>query len=306
MMKVLITDNLFIFPEHEQLLHQAGLEIVRLDKPEANEAELIDAIKGKDAYILGGIEKVTAPVIAAADNLKVIALTGTVWQFFIPAWQEATAKGIAIANAPHANAGAVSEWVLATGLAMARDLFAMGRTGPMSFETTAGLDELHVGIIGMGHVGIRVATLFKAIGAQRVSYWNRTPKDVSFERQELDDLLKTANLVCVCASRDAGERFIDASKLSLLKDGAIITCLDDEIMEDEALLAQLRSGRIRAFLDRSMKPEFAELPLHVFYNSNKNTAYNTHSANKLASDMVTKSVINVLTTGTDELVVNAS
>jgi gluconate 2-dehydrogenase len=303
-MKVLITDSLFIFPEHEQRLRQAGLEIVRFDKPEASEAELVEAIKGKDAYILGGIEKVTAPVISAADKLQIIALTGTAWQFFIPAWQQATDKGIAIANAPHANAGAVSEWVLATGLAMARDLFAMGRTGSMSFEATAGMDELHVGVVGLGHVGIRVATLFKAIGVCRVTYWNRTPKDVPFERQELDDLFKTADLVCVCASRDAGERFVDARKLSLLKDGTIITCLDDEIMEDEALLAELRSGRIRAFLDRTMKPEFAELPLHAFYNSNKNTAYNTHSANKLASDMVTESVINVLNGKHDQHVVN--
>ena len=80
MMKLLITDSLFIFPEHEKRLQDAGFEITRLDNPEATEAELIEAIKGKDAYILGGIEKVTAPVIAAADQLKIIALTGTVWQ----------------------------------------------------------------------------------------------------------------------------------------------------------------------------------------------------------------------------------
>ena len=53
-----------------------------------------------------------------------------------------------------------------------------------------------------------------------------------------------------------------------------------------------------------MKPEFDELPLHTFYNSNKNTAYNTHSANKLASDMVTDSVINVMGGKADPCVVN--
>jgi len=304
MKKLLITDSMFIFPEHEKRLQEAGFEIERLDKPEATEAELIEAIRGKDAYILGGIEKVTAPVIAAADKLKIIALTGTVWQFFIPAWQEATSKGIAITNAPHANAGAVSEWILATGLAMVRDLFAMGRTGPLSYGTTAGLDELHVGIVGLGHVGERVATLYKAIGAKKVSYWNRTPKDAPFEKLELDELLRTADIVCVCASRDAGANFVDAQKLALLKDGAIITCMDDEIMDDAALLAELQSGRIRAFLDRAMKPEFGELPLHIFYNSNKNTAYNTHSANKLASDIATESVINCLSGKEDKYIVN--
>jgi gluconate 2-dehydrogenase len=302
--KVLITDSLFIFPEHEKQLRNAGLDIVRLDNPQATEAELVEAIKDVDAYILGGIEKVTAPVIAEANNLKVIALTGTVWQFFIPAWQAATDKGILIANAPHANAGAVSEWVLALSLAMVRDLFAMGRGGPTFFETNPSLDELHIGIVGLGHVGERIATLFEAIDVKQVTYWNRSAKDVKFEHQELDDLLTSSDIVCVCASRDAGERFVDARKLGLLKDGAIITCLDDEIMDDDALLTELSSGRIRAFLDRKMKSEFAKLPAHVFYNSNNNTAYNTLSANKLASDMATSSVINVLSGKDDKYIVN--
>ena len=52
---ILVTDNLFIFPEHEAKLREAGYEIERLDKPEATEEELIEAVKGKVGYILGGI-----------------------------------------------------------------------------------------------------------------------------------------------------------------------------------------------------------------------------------------------------------
>ena len=58
-MKLLITDNLFIFQEHEEKLKEMGFEIERLDTPQATENELIEALQGKDAYILGGIEKVT-------------------------------------------------------------------------------------------------------------------------------------------------------------------------------------------------------------------------------------------------------
>ena len=35
MKSILITDNLFVFPKHEEQLHNAGYEIERLDKPEA-------------------------------------------------------------------------------------------------------------------------------------------------------------------------------------------------------------------------------------------------------------------------------
>jgi hypothetical protein len=36
MKSILITDSLFIFPEHEQQLRDAVYEVVRLDKPEAS------------------------------------------------------------------------------------------------------------------------------------------------------------------------------------------------------------------------------------------------------------------------------
>ncbi len=69
---ILITDSLFVHKEHEEQLRAAGYDIQRIDKPKANEEELIAAIKGKIGYILGGIEQVSEKVIDAADELKVI------------------------------------------------------------------------------------------------------------------------------------------------------------------------------------------------------------------------------------------
>lgn len=86
--KILITDNLFIFSEHEEQLKNTGYEIERLNKPQATEEELTEAIKGKVGYILGGIEKVTDKVIDAAEQLKVIVFTGSDWRQFIPAHQD--------------------------------------------------------------------------------------------------------------------------------------------------------------------------------------------------------------------------
>ena len=61
--KILVTDSLFLFDEHEKRLKDAGYEVVRLDKAAASEEELVEAIKGKDGYIIGGVEKVTKKVI---------------------------------------------------------------------------------------------------------------------------------------------------------------------------------------------------------------------------------------------------
>ena len=100
---ILVTDSLFVFPEHEKVLRDAGYEIERLDKAEATEDELVHSIKGKVGYILGGIEKVTEKVIDAADSLKVIAFTGSDALSFIPAHQKATEHGITITTTPGAN-----------------------------------------------------------------------------------------------------------------------------------------------------------------------------------------------------------
>src|SRR5882757_6273946 len=121
--KILITDSLFIFPEHEKLLNDAGYEIERLDKLSATEDELVEAIKDKVGYILGGIEKVTEKVIDAGDKLKAIIFTGIGYKDFIPAWEHATEKGIAIANTPNAPTHAVSEWAITMALAMNRGIF---------------------------------------------------------------------------------------------------------------------------------------------------------------------------------------
>jgi len=115
----------------------------------------------------------------------------------------------------------------------------------------------------------------------------------------------TTDIVCFCVSADAGIGWLDKEKMALLKDGAILTCLTDDVLNEEDLLKELKGGRMRAFLDWTPKPEgYKDLPLDIFYCSNESTAYNTHAANKLASDWATQSLLNLLKTGQDKHLVN--
>ena len=54
MATILITDTLFFFDEHEQMLKDAGYEVERLQKSDASEDELSEALNGKVGYLLGG------------------------------------------------------------------------------------------------------------------------------------------------------------------------------------------------------------------------------------------------------------
>ena len=298
---ILVTDSLFISGEHVRKLTEAGYKVERLDKPNATEQELCTAIKGKAGYILGGIEHVTPAVIEAADSLKAISFTGTDWKEHISAWKEAFEKGIVISNTPFSNSQAVAEWALTGALSMVRRVYQLGRTGSDTFITTPGFNELHVGIVGLGHVGTRLAEMFSGIGVGKVSYWSKNAKQTSIKRLELDELLKQADIVCFCVSAEAGEGYVDAAKLSQMKDGAIVTTLRELTLNEDALLAELKNGRLRAYLDYTPKIEgYLDLDLGVFYGSNIKTSYNTSQANKLTSDMATQSLLNLLAGTHDE------
>lgn len=300
-MKILITDSLFIFPEHEQKLRDAGFEVERLDKPHATEDELVAAIKGKDGYILGGIEDITQKVIDAGDKLKAIVFTGIGYKDHIPAWEYATQKGIAIANTPSAPTHAVSEWALTMALAMNRGIFDLGRTGKKDFATTKGLEAQHVGIIGFGHIGQHLAEMLPTFRPASVSYYSR-----SKQNKDLPALLAESDIIFLCVSKDAGEHFIDASKLAKMKDGALlVSFMAPGIIDEEALFAELKNGRIRAASDVPMKGEgFKDLPLGTWYCFNGSNAFNTVTELKLTSDMATQSMINLLKTEKDENRVN--
>lgn len=309
MKSILITDSLFIFPEHEQKLREAGFEITRLDKPEATEAELVEAIKGKHGYILGGVEKVTDNVIEAAEELEAIAFTGSDWKAFITGHERATQKGISIANTPGANSYAVGEYAITLMLGMMRNVFELGRTGIKKFQTTHSLNELTVGIIGMGKVGPRVSLSLKSLGAKRVIYFSRTRKP-EIEKEGIDyhtmeEVLAQSDVVFLLVPKSTGNDFLGAKELRLMKDGALLVNIAARsLVEKDALFGELESGRLRAAFDGAIDERFNSLPLSHWFNSNESAAYNTLGANKTASDMATESIINLLNTGEDKYKVN--
>ncbi len=302
---ILVTDSLFIFKEHEQALVDAGYKVERLDKPAATEEELVEAIKGKVGYILGGIEKVTDKVVEAADELKVIVFTGSDWKAFIAGHEGAVKQGIAIANTPGANSYAVAEYAITLMFAMIRNIFELGRTGTKKFHTAHSLNELTIGLVGIGKVGSKVALNLKTLGAKRVVYFSRSRKpdieEKGIEYLNMNDVLSQSDVVFLLVPKSAGDGFFGAHELKLMKDSALLVSVASQSLVDkDALFQELKTGRLRAVQDGQIDERFNELPLSVWFNSNESAAYNTLDANKVASDMAVESILNILSTGKDK------
>lgn len=304
MKTILITDTLFIYPEHEKQLKDAGYEIVRVENPNMSEDELCEAIQGKVGYILGGLEHVTEKVIDAADELKAISLLGIGYEWFIPAWEYALEKGIAISNTPTGPTNEVAEWAITACLIMNRNFLELGLVGKEQFAVTKGIESQKVGIIGIGHIGSRIAEMLKVFKPSKISYYSQHRHEdkeaaLGVEFNELTQLLQESDIVFVCVS-DEAKNLLDLTNLSLMKENALLVNITHPgiIVEDD-LFEVLEKKRIRAISDYPMSAKFNDLPLSNWYSMNSSSTI-TQAGSKLMSDMATSSLLNLLETGKDD------
>lgn len=307
---ILVTDNLFIDEPHVQAFQQAGLTVERLDSPSASEAELIAAIKGKVGYVLGGTESVTPAVIAAADELKAIVFTGTDWQNFIPGYGQATERGILIANAPGANAYSVAEYTLTLILMMLRRPLELGSTGTSKFITTGSIVDARVGIVGMGRIGELVARMLVALGATDVVYWSRQAKpqlheELGLRFMPLEELVETADVITTHLPHAAGEVLTEDLLKTTKKGVVLVNTGGESTYNKDGLYKLLAEQTARAAFDFPIEEHrFDQLTAETWFYSNATTAFNTFESAQITSDMVTQSLLNLLTTGQDDYRVN--
>ena len=109
-----------------------------------------------------------------------------------------------------------------------------------------------LGIIGLGRIGQSVAR--RAVGFDlRVVYTQRRRSAEAglADYRELEELLAESDIATIHAPLTPETRgLIDARRLGLLHDGAcLVNTARGEIVDEEALVAELVSGRIRAGLD---------------------------------------------------------
>jgi glyoxylate reductase len=168
-------------------------------------------------------------------------------------------RGVAVTNTPGVLDAATADLAIALVLAARRRVVEgdrLVRAGGWhgSWADSFLGEELTgstLGIVGLGRIGRAVARRARGFDL-RVLYTRRStePSDLG-ERRELDDLLRESDVVTIHAPRTPEtEGLIDARRLSLLRDGAcFVNTARGEIVEEEALVRELVSGRIRAGLD---------------------------------------------------------
>jgi len=166
--------------------------------------------------------------------------------------EELHARGIAVTNTPGVLDAATADLTWALILAARRRVVEGDRRvreGEWSGSWADGFlaEELTgstLGIVGLGRIG-------RAVARRAEGFELRVLSTRRSGGTPLDDLLQESDIVTIHAPLTPETHgLIDARRLSLLRDGAcLVNTARGEIVEEDALVAELVSGRIRAGLD---------------------------------------------------------
>lgn len=169
--------------------------------------------------------------------------------------EAATARGIAVANMPGANAQSVAEGTLLLMLAALRRLPELDRatragTGwpsdPTLGETVRDIGGCTVGLVGYGNVAKRVETILAAMGADVVH--TSTGDDGHLSWRTLPDLLAESDIVSLhLPLTDATAGLVGREALARMKpDAVLVNTSRGPIVDEDALTDALRTGRLAA------------------------------------------------------------
>jgi phosphoglycerate dehydrogenase-like enzyme len=166
--------------------------------------------------------------------------------------------GVTLCAARAARADSVAEWVLAALLADVKDLhrFAQAQAEHRwDYHEVGDLATLRVLLLGYGTIGHAIADRLAPFGTGVTAVARRARPGVH-AIEALDALLPDVDAVInVLPLTDDTAGLVDARRLALLPDGALYVAAGRGPTTDtDALLAELRSGRLRAVLD-VMEPE---------------------------------------------------
>ncbi len=249
MAKVLISDQMD--PKAAEIFRSRGVEVD--ERPGLSKDELKAIIGDYDGLAIRSATKVTADVLEAAGNLKVVGRAGIgVDNVDIPA---ATARGVVVMNTPFGNSITTAEHAIALMFALARDLPAADastQAGKWEKNRFMGVEltSKTLGLIGAGNIGSIVAE--RAIGLRmKVIAYDPflTPERavaLGVEKVELAELLARADFITLHTPlTDQTRNILSRENLARAKKGVrIINCARGGLIDEAALKEMLESGHV--------------------------------------------------------------
>ena len=214
------------------IVEAAGYELCLLEKY-TDVQQFYDAVADVDALIVRS-DKVTAQVVDAAKNLKIVVRAGAGFDNLDLA--ACTANNIVAENTPGQNSNAVAELALGMMIYMARNTFKPG--------TGAELKGKKIGIQAYGNVGRLVAEKAKALGMEVWAFDPFVPKE-KMEAEgvhvpaTLEEMYENCHYISLhIPANDQTKKSIGKNLVGRMpKGGCVINTARKEVINEEELAA---------------------------------------------------------------------
>ena len=259
-------------------------------------------------------EKITAEIIDAAPQLKVVVRAGAGYNTIDIV--HARAKGVDVMNTPGANSNGVAEEVVALMLADARRLIpadASCRAGKWEKTAFMGTEVTGktVGIVGLGYIGRLVVKRLSGFEPTFLGYdpgiTMRQAAELGVKLVSLDELFSQSDYVTLHLPEIAETKgMVNRNLIGQMKPGAtLINCARSGIVNEADLRALKAEKKIRFLND--VYPKDEEGPKSVADVADimvPHLGASTREANFKAAEIAAQELIDLDDKGIDKAVVN--
>ena len=250
MARVLVSDELA--SQGLEILENArGLEVEYA--PNLSPDALLEKIREADGLVIRSGTKVTADVIAAGKQLRVIGRAGIgVDNVDVPA---ATARGIVVMNTPGGNNITTAEHAIALLIALARHIpqaTASMKAGQWEKTKFMGMELYNrtLGVLGLGNIGRIVADRARGLGMKVIAHdpylSEKQVPNLDVELVSFDALLERADAITVHVPRTKDTTgMLGKAAFAKVRPGVlVVNAARGGIVDEAALLAALDSGQV--------------------------------------------------------------
>ncbi len=289
MVKIVATQPLDFFPDQKDRLNKLGDVKFYDDMPKTTK-EWLKRVEGSDVICSGGFG-----LKKEWENLRDVFVS---LPFVGVGWADPKilkTNNIVMSSSPGCNRHAVSEWIIAMMLIMARQLDKYMNAKTVSEEQLRtpemGLAFKNVTVLGKGNIGSRVGAVCEAL-EMSVSYYRRG--------DDLEKKTKNADIVVDTLSLNPStQNLLNNDFFGSLKEGAIFISITGETIVDiDAMLATLDSGKLRYVAHDSggiqvgdaKDPFYQKLLKHPRVYVTPHVSYNTDVERRVSNDMMIDNV----------------
>ena len=307
-MKVLACDG--IHEDGLALFREAGWDVAVAPEPIKDPARLAEALADVDAVLVRSATPVPADALVPGARLRVVGRAGAgVDTIDVEA---ATARGIAVMNAPDGNTLAAAEHALSLLFALARhvpraDAGMKAGEWPKAGLTGFELEGKKLGVIGLGRIGGTVARKARGLGMDVAAFDPFLPTSAaahgSVPLKTLEELLAWADVVTLHVPRTKETtRLLNAQTLAQMKRGAyLVNAARGGLVDEAALLDALDSGQLAgAALDTFATeplPADSALRAHPKLVLTPHLGASTGEAQQAVSTILAREVLDYFQTG---------